>query len=148
MKSRSTLSPTGKAENAIAAAFFALLIAPVASGIPLHHDVPLAEAVNRERPSDPPEQIYGTWMAKGVDAKMGEVKIRLTFLRENKATLLAWSDIPFIGKVRDLKGPFSVQGDTISSEAIRDGKKAKFTLKGDQLVLYFESGKIIRFDRE
>ena len=87
-------------------------------------------------------------MAKDVDAKMGEVKIRLTFRREKKATLLAWSDIPFVGQVRDLKGSFSVHGDTISSEAIRDGKKAKFSFESDQLVLRFKSGKVVRFDRE
>lgn len=79
---------------------------------------------------------------------MGEVKIQLTFRREKKATLLAWSDIPFIGQVRDLKGSFSVHRDTISSEALRDGKKAKFSFEKDQLVLLFISGKVIRFDRE
>jgi len=55
-----------------------------------------------------------------VDAKMGKVKIRLTFRREKKATLMAWSDIPFVGQVRDLEWPFSVHGDTIKPEAIRD----------------------------
>ena len=79
---------------------------------------------------------------------MGKVKIRLTFRREKKATLLAWSDIPFVGQVRDLKGSFSVHGDTISSEAIQDGNKAKFSFESDQLVLRFKSGKVVRFDRE
>jgi hypothetical protein len=79
---------------------------------------------------------------------MGKVKIRLTFLREKKATLLAWSDIPFVGQVRDLKGSFSVHGDTISSAAIQDGSKAKFSFESDQLVLRFKSGKVVRFDRE
>jgi len=79
---------------------------------------------------------------------MGEVRIRLAFSREKNATLLAWSDILFAGQVRDLKGPFSVHGDTISSEAIREGKKATFSFESDQLVLHFKSGKVVRFDRE
>lgn len=110
--------------------------------------VRVAEAGKDEKPSRPPERLYGTWIAKDVDAKMGEVKIRLTFRQEKKATVLAWSDIPFVGQVRDLEGPFSVHGDTISSEAIRDGKKAKFSFESDQLVLRFKSGKVVRFDRE
>ncbi|MBK8535474.1 MAG: hypothetical protein IPL59_10290 [Candidatus Competibacteraceae bacterium] len=107
-----------------------------------------AEVGKDEKPSQPPERLYGTWTAKDVDAKMGEVKIRLTFRREKKVTLLAWSDISSFGQVRDLKGAFSVQGDTISSEAIRDGKKAKFFFENDQLVLHFKSDKVVRFDRE
>jgi hypothetical protein len=83
-----------------------------------------------------------------VDAKTGEVKIRLTFRQDKKVNFMAWSDIPFVGQVRDLKGPFSLHGDTISSEAIRDGKEAKFSFVGDQLVLRFKSGKVVRFDRE
>jgi hypothetical protein len=101
-----------------------------------------------ERPSRPPERLYGTWTAKDVDATMGEVRIRLTFRREKKATLLAWSDIPFVGQVRDLKGSFAVHGDTISSEAIRDDKEATFFFENDQLVLRSKSGKAVRFDRE
>ncbi len=107
-----------------------------------------AEADENEKLSIPPDQLYGVWIAKDVDAKLGEVKIRLTFRLEKKATLLAWSDIPFAGKVRDLKGAFTVHGDTISSEALRDGKKAKFSFENDQLVLLFLSGKVIRFNRE
>ena len=129
----------------------AVLSGPIAHGTPVEKMKPsvLAAVVGKdEKASGPPERLYGTWVAKGVDAKIGEVKIRLTFRRENKATLLAWSDIPFVGQVRDLKGSFSVQGDTISSKAIRDGKKAKFSFENDQLVLRFKSGKVVRFDRQ
>lgn len=110
--------------------------------------VPAAEVAEGEKPSEPPEQLYGTWTAKDVDAKMGEVEIQLTFYREQKATLLAWSDIPFVGQVRNLKGAFSVDGNTVSSVAIRDGKKAKFSFEHDQLVLRFKSGKVVRFDKK
>lgn len=98
--------------------------------------------------SSPPAQLYGTWTAKDVDAKMGEIRIRLTFRREKDATLLAWSDILFVGQVRDIKEPFSVHGNTISSEAIRDGKEANFSFQSGQLVLRFKSGKVVRFNRE
>lgn len=101
-----------------------------------------------EKLSQPPKRLYGIWTAKDVDAKMGAVRIRLTFRHEKKVTLLAWSELFFIGQVRNLKGSFSVQGDTISSEAIRDGKKATFSFEHDQLVLRFKNGKVVRFDRE
>jgi hypothetical protein len=107
-----------------------------------------AEVGTDAKPSSTAERLYGTWIAKDVDTKLGEVKIRLTFLRRKKAALMAWSDIPFVGQVRDLKGAFSVVGDTISSEAIRDGKKADFSFENDQLVLRFKSGRVVRFDRE
>mgnify|MGYP001550751622 CR=1 FL=1 len=107
-----------------------------------------ADVGKDEKPSIPPERLYGTWTAKNVDAKMGEVRIRLTFRREEQASLMAWSDIPFVGQVRDLEGSFSVEGDTISSEAIRDGKKATFSFENEQLVLRFKGGKVVRFDRE
>jgi hypothetical protein len=123
----------------------------LAQGTPLERMKPgvlAAEAGEDEKPSRSPEQLYGTWIAKDVDAKLGEVKIRLTFRLEKKATLMAWSDIPFVGKVRDLKGSFSVHGDTVRSEALRDGKKAKFSFKKKQLVLRFKSGRVLCFDRE
>jgi|GEM_PF-3172895 len=107
-----------------------------------------AEVGEDEKPSRLTERLYGTWTAKDVDAKMGEVKIRLTFRREKTATLMAWSDILFVGQVRDLEGPFSVHGNTVSSEAIREGKEATFSFESDQLVLRFKSGKVVRFDRE
>lgn len=42
----------------------------------------------------------------------------------------------------------AVGGVFFSSQAIRDGKKAKFSFEGGQLVLRFKSGKVVRFDRE
>ena len=157
MENRLILKSIRNARNAAGGALGALFTAAAVLGGPLAHGTPVermkpsvlaAEVGKDEKPSRPPERLYGTWTAKNVDAKMGEVKIRLTFRREKKANLLAWSDIPFAGQVRDLKGSFSVYGDTISSEAIRDGKKAKFSFESDQLVLRFKSGKVVRFDRE
>ncbi len=158
LKSRLILKTIWNARNAVSGAFGTLFFAVVVLwAIPLVHatsvekmkpSVVAVEVGKDEKPSHPPERLYGAWTAKDVDAKMGEVKIRLTFRQEEKVSVMAWSDIFFVGQVRDLKGSFSVNGDTISSEAIRDGKKAKFSFQGDQLVLRFKSGKVVRFDRE
>ncbi len=129
----------------------AALRGPFAQANPVEKKKPgdlTAEIGKDEKPSRPAERLYGTWIAKNVDAKTGEVQIRLTFRQEKKVSFMAWSDIPFVGQVRDLKGSFSLQGDTISSEAIRDGKEAKFSFERDQLVLRFKSGKVVHFDRE
>jgi hypothetical protein len=96
----------------------------------------------------PPEQLYGTWVAKDVEAKVGKVTIKMSFREEDGMKLVAWSELFFVGKVKDMKGPYKVRGDTISSKAIRGGTKAKFWFEGERLVLQFEDGKIVRFDRE
>jgi hypothetical protein len=151
------LKPIRNAWKAAGGALVVIFIAAAVLGGSLAHGDPVekmkpsvlaTEVGNDEKPSLPPERLYGTWTAKDVDAKMGEVKIRLIFRREKNASFLAWSDIPYVGQVRDLEGSFSVYGDTISSEAIRDGKKATFSFESDQLVLRFKSGKVVRFDRE
>lgn len=97
--------------------------------------------------SGPHERLYGTWIANDVDTKMGEVKIKLTFRRVGTLRLLAWSDIPFVGKVKDLKAPYEVHRDTIRSKAIRGGTTVKFSFEGEHLVLQFEDGKVVRFRR-
>lgn len=157
MKTRLILNPIRHVRGATHGVLGAILAAAatvagsLAQGTPVEKmkpSVPAAEVGKDEKPTLPPERLYGTWTAQDVDAKMGEVRIRLTFLREEKATLLAWSDIPFVGQVRDIKGSFSVHGDTISSEAIRDGKEATFSFEDGQLVLRFKSGKVVRFARE
>ncbi len=150
---RNARKATGRALVALVALFTAAAVlgGPLAHGTPVEKmksGVLAAEVGEDEKPSRPPDQLYGTWIAKDVDAKMGEVKIRLTFRREKETSLLAWSDIPFVGQVRDLKGSFVVYGNTISSEAIRDGKEAIFSFEYKQLVLRFKSGKVMRFDRE
>jgi hypothetical protein len=148
---RNARKAAGGALGAIFTLVALLVGGPLALGTlveSMNSNVLAAEVGEDEKPSHPPEQLYGTWTAKDVDVKMGEVKIRLTFRREKKATLLAWSDIPLVGQCRDRKESFSVHGDTISSEAIRDGKKARFSFESDQLVLRFKSGKVVRFDRE
>lgn len=159
LKSGSIFKPIRSASKVAVGALVVLLsTATESAAAPVHEagvdemqvpsSVLAANVGENKNPSSPSERLYGTWTAKDVDAKMGEVKIRLTFRREKDATLLAWSDILFVGQVRDLKEPFSVHGNTISSEAIRDGKEANFSFENDQLVLCFKSGKVVRFNRE
>jgi hypothetical protein len=155
----SIFSPKGSAWKAVVGVLIVLISTAAASAVAPAHGTAVdemkapssvldAEAEESKNLSSPPEQLYGTWTAKDVDAKMGEVRIRLTFRQEKNATLLAWSDIFLVGQVRDLKESFSVHGNTISSEAIRDGKEANFSFENDQLVLRFKSGKVVRFNRE
>lgn len=98
--------------------------------------------------SGPHVKLYGTWIANDVDTAMGEVKIKLTFRRVGTLRLLAWSDIPFVGKVKDLKAPYEVHRDTVRSKAIRGGTTVKYSFEGEQLLLQFEAGKVVRFRRE
>ncbi len=94
------------------------------------------------------EKLYGTWVARDVDAKLGDVKIKLTFRREGPMKLAAWSDIPFVGQVRDKKAPFEVHGDVISSSAIRGGISVKYWFDGEQLVIRYKEGKTVHFTRQ
>lgn len=100
---------------------------------------------NSERPE--PQRLYGSWVAEDVDAKIGEVTITLTFPDEGPMNIVAWSEIPFVGEVKNLTAPYVVQGDTISSKAIRGGAKARYGFEGEQLLLQFENGTTIRFHR-
>jgi len=93
------------------------------------------------------DKLMGTWIAKDVDSKIGEVKIKLTFRKEGRMKLAAWSDIPLVGQVRDKAAPYEVHGDVISSEAIRGGTSVTYWFDGEQLVIRYEDGKTIAFNR-
>ena len=94
------------------------------------------------------ERLHGTWFAKDVDAKMGEVDIKLTFREEGPMKLAAWSDVPFAGQVRDKTGSYDVQGNVISSDAIRGGTSVEFSFDGDDLIIKYKDGKSVRFKRQ
>ena len=84
--------------------------------------------------SGPHKKLYGTWIAHDVDTEMGEVKIKLTFRRVGTLRLLAWSDIPFAGKVRDLKAPYEVHRDTIPMVAsVRGARLCTMATAGKNL---------------
>jgi hypothetical protein len=94
------------------------------------------------------ERLHGTWIANDVDVAMGNVKIKLTFKDEGPVKLAAWSDIPFVGQVRDIKAPYEVHGNTISSKAIRGGTSVKYHFEGDDLIIQYQDGKTVRFKRQ
>lgn len=102
--------------------------------------------VQNSEPAEP-HRLNGSWVAEDVDVKIGEVTIALTFPDEGPMNIVAWSEIPFVGEVKNLTVPYVVQGDTISSKAIRGGTKARYGFEGEQLVLQFENGTTIRFHR-
>jgi hypothetical protein len=108
---------------------------------------PATQAATRPAASGPSEKLYGTWVADDVDAKMGEVKIRLVFKEEGPVRIAAWSDIPFVGQVRDRTAPYEVHGNTISSDAIRGGTTVKYWFDGGQLVIEYKDGKTVHFRR-
>ena len=94
------------------------------------------------------DKLMGTWIAEDVDAKLGQVKIKLTFRKEGPMKLAAWSDIPFVGQVRDKAAPYEVHGDVISSDVIRGGTSVTYWFEGDQLVIRYKEGKTVAFHRD
>jgi len=104
------------------------------------------QAASRDKAME--EKLMGTWIAEDVDAKLGEVKIKLTFREEGLMKLAAWSDIPFAGQVRDKTAPYEVHGDVISSDAIRGGTSVTYWFEGDQLVIRYKEGKTVAFHRD
>jgi len=93
------------------------------------------------------DKLMGTWIAEDVDAKLGQVKIKLTFRKEGPMKLAAWSDIPFVGQVRDKAAPYEVHGDVISSDVIRGGTSVTYWFEGEQLVIRYKEGKTVAFHR-
>ena len=93
-------------------------------------------------------KLNGVWVAEDVDAKLGTVKIRLTFQKVGPMKLAAWSDIPFVGQVRDKTAPYEVHGNIISSEAIRGGTTVEYWFEDDDLIIKYREGKTVRFQRQ
>ena len=96
----------------------------------------------------PEERLYGTWVARDVDTKMGEVMVKLTFREDGPMKLAAWSDIPFVGQVRDKTAGYEVRGNVISSEAIRGGTSVEYSFDEDDLIIRYKEGKTVRFKRQ
>ncbi len=55
--------------------------------------------------------------------------------------------MPFVGKVKETKGPYEIQGDKITSKAIRGGTSVKYRFDGEALVVTYSDGKTVRFNR-
>jgi hypothetical protein len=94
------------------------------------------------------EKLYGTWVANDVDVKLGKVKIKLTFANDGPMKLAAWSDIPFVGQVRNKSGSYKVDGDHLSSAAIHGGTSVRFWFDAGRLVIQYEKGKTVTFTRQ
>ena len=92
-------------------------------------------------------KLYGTWVARDVDASMGDVKIRLTFHKKGPVQILAWSELPLVGQVRNKEADYEVQGNTISSDALRGGTSVNYRFDGDDLIIEYKDGKSVRFTR-
>ena len=93
------------------------------------------------------ERLLGTWVANDVDTSLGDVKVKLTFREEGGMKLAAWSDLPLVGQVREKRGSYTVDGNTISSQAIRGGTTVKYRFDAGQLLIEYEDGKTVRFQR-
>jgi hypothetical protein len=94
------------------------------------------------------ERLYGTWVANDVDTKLGDVKVQVTFKEQGPVKILAWSDLPLVGQVRDKQAPYEVHGNTISSDALRGGTSVKYHFDGDDLIIQYNDGKTVRFNRK
>lgn len=94
------------------------------------------------------QKLYGTWIANDVDARLGQVKVKLTFRQEGPMKLAAWSDVPFVGQVRDKTATYQVNGNVISSDAIRGGTSVEYWFEGDDLIIRYKDGKTVRFERQ
>lgn len=109
---------------------------------------PSTQPATQPSPDGAARRLYGTWVAQNVDASMGQVDIRLVFREEGSVKILAWSDLPFVGQVRNKTAPFEIRDHTIHSEAIRGGTSVQywFTNQG-QLVIQYADGKTVTFRR-
>lgn len=95
------------------------------------------------------EKLHGTWVSVNpVDVSFGAAEIKLTFKDEGPVRILAFSTLPLVGKVRETSGPYEVNENTITSEAIRNGTSVKYHFEGDQLVIEYKDGKTVRFRRQ
>lgn len=87
-------------------------------------------------------------MSKGVSTPAGDADVKLTFREEGPVKIVAWSELPLIGKVGETKGPYEVHGNTISSEAIDGGTSVNYWFDQNQLVIEYKDGKTVRFKRQ
>jgi hypothetical protein len=98
--------------------------------------------------SDAERRLYGTWAAENVSSPIGDVRIRLVIRREGPLRILAWSELPMVGKVREKEASYEINGDTISSEALRGGTSARYRFEGGNLLLTLSDGRTVRFTRK
>lgn len=92
------------------------------------------------------QRLHGAWVAHDVDTKLGDVKIKLVFHDEGPVKILAWSDLPLVGQVRNKSAPYAVHDHTISSEALRGGTSVKYWFDDQgHLIIQYNDGKTVQF---
>lgn len=95
------------------------------------------------------EKLHGTWVSVNpVGVSFGAAEIKLTFKDEGPVRIMAFSTLPLVGKVRETSGPYEVNENTITSEAIRNGTSVQYHFEGEQLVIEYKDGKTVRFRRQ
>ena len=109
---------------------------------------PASDPTTRSAAEGSADRLFGTWVAHDVDTKLGEVKIRLTFKEEGPVKIVAWSDLPIVGQVRNTTAPYTVRNNVIHSDAIRGGTSVEYWFDGDNLMIRYSDGKTVRFTRQ
>lgn len=95
--------------------------------------------------SGPSDVLTGTWLAENVSAPVGDVKVRLRFREDGPVKLIAISELPFVGEVKNTESPYSVEGGKIVAPEIRGGVSMPYHFEGDELVLEYKPGQTVRF---
>jgi len=86
-------------------------------------------------------------VAHDVDTKIGDVRLKLVFGRRGSVKIVAYSEMPFVGKVKQTEGPYTVSGSTISSQAIRGGTSVQYWFDDGKLMIRYSDGKTVRFSK-
>ena len=141
-------SPTRTAPNASPPKAQAPAGASHATTTSTSNDSPAPDRAGEKDDADPHEKLYGTWVSKDVPTSAGDVKIQVTFRQEGPVRIVAWSELPFVGKVRETKGPYEVHGNTISSSAIRGGTSVQYWFDQGELIIKYSDGKTVRLHRQ
>lgn len=97
-----------------------------------------------QRSADVRETLSGTWLAEDVSAPVGDVKIRLRFREDGPVRLIAISELPFGGEVKDTESPYHVEDGKIIAPEIGDGVSMPYYFEDDRLVLEYKPGQTVR----
>lgn len=97
---------------------------------------------------NPPDKLYGTWAADNVETMLGAVRLNVTFRREGPVSIVAWSTLPLVGKVRSTQGSYEVKNGSITSDSIHGGTSMEYWFDSGDLMLKYSDGKTVRLHRK
>jgi hypothetical protein len=101
-----------------------------------------------DKQPDASDRLHGVWVADNVPSKIGPVRIRLTFREDGPVKIMAWSELPFVGQVRDKTAPYEATDSTIHSEALEGGTTVDYWFNPDgRLIIEYRDGKTVAFSR-